>query len=384
MPAIASISLSTSLIGAGALAWVFTGRPLTANSDLNVPLNPLGINRSPYGEVIAMAMQGPIDIFFDAGMSGGASVPNRESQAAPSIKAELTPQTPHKTASLSLNVRLATLLNSLGEASETRSNPRAASEALKRYLRRQAEDKLSFAYQLDPAHYGNYNALHFFLTEPAIGTRPELTPSAAKLAEDTIQYCLRQDQDPRPALTAAAAATNILHLMFSDQYNATPKYTVGQMRQCLLVLDHCLARYACIAEGWTQSRQWELLSPLRIAECQERRQFIGKVRDAAEQTILRLEAGQKTEDIKTQDRRGEDRRLEKANIEHSTSNTERRTEEAKTTDERSCLSLFCSTLDVQRWMFDVRVAQDAPCADQRLCSCLLSSVLERSGLLSLS
>jgi|GEM_PF-787044 len=392
MPAIASISLSTSLIGAGALAWVFTGRPLTANADLDVPLNPLGINRSPYGEVIAMAMQGPIDIFFDAGMAGSASAPKRECLGAPEVKAQIKPQPPPTHPPASLSVRLGTLLISLGEASEARTNPKAASEGLKRYLRRQAEDKLRFAYQLDPAHYGNYNALHFFLTEPAIGTRPELTPSAAKLAEDTIQYCLRQDQDPRPALTAAAAATNILHLMFSDQHHPTPKYSLAQMRQCLLVLDHCLARYAGIANDWTESKQWELLSPLRIAECQERRHFIGKVRDAAEQTILRLEAGQKTEDIKTQDiktqdRREEDRRLETANIEHSTSNAERRTEEAKETDARPCPSLFCSTLDVHRWRFDVRVSQDAPCAAQRLCSCLAaqrSSVLERNGLLSLS
>jgi len=303
MPAITSISLSTSLIGAGALAWAFTGRPLIANSDLDVPFNPLGINRSPYGEVIAMAMQGPIDIFFDAGMSGGASSPKSEKRAAPEVKAEIKSQMPPNHATLSLSARLGTLLSSLDEASETRTNPKAASEGLKRYLRRQAEDKLRFAYQLDPAHYGNYNALHFFLTEPAIGTRPELTPSAAKLAEDTIQYCLRQDQDPRPALTAAAAATNILHLMFSDQLNESPKYTVAQMRQCLLVLDHCLDRYASVAEGWTQSRQWELLSPLRIAECQERRQFIGKVRDAAELTIRRLETGKKTEGSMTEDRR---------------------------------------------------------------------------------
>jgi len=48
------------------------------------------------------------------------------------------------------------------------------------------------------------------------------------------------------------------------------------------------------------------------------------------------------------------RRLEKANIERSTSNAQRRTEEAKETDERFCLSLFGSTLDVQRSMFDVR------------------------------
>ena len=34
---------------------------------------------------------------------------------------------------------------------------------------------------------------------------------------------------------------------------------------------------------------WDLLSPQRITECDERFNFICKIRDAAEETILRLE-----------------------------------------------------------------------------------------------
>jgi len=286
MSPLPSIVLSTGLIGAGALAWAFAGRPLTANPDLDVPLNPLGINRSPYGEVFAMAMQGPIDTFYDAGTSSAGPSHEHTTQAAPEEKPATTPEPEPP----SLNARLGSLLSSLDEACELRTNPNRASEALKRHLRRQAEDKLRFAYQLDPSHYGNYNSLHFFLTEPELGTRPELTPSAAKLAEDTIQYCLKQDDDPRPALTAAAAATNILHLMFSDQLNATPKYSPAQMRQCLSLLDHCLARFTSISLEWDQTKHWDLLSPQRIAECAERFQFIGKIRDAAEKTVLRIEA----------------------------------------------------------------------------------------------
>ena len=292
---IPSIVLSSGLIGAGALTWVITGRPLTANPNLDVPLNPLGINRSPYGEVFAMAMQGPIDTFYDAASSHGATAPETTSAAAP----ENPPATLPEKASPTLNARVGSLLSSLDEAFERRTNPKGDSEALKRHLRRQAEDKLRFAYQLDPSHYGNYNSLHFFLTEPAVGTRPELTPSAAKLAEDTIQYCLRQNEDPRPSLTAAAAATNILHLMFSDHLSDAPKYSPAQMRQCLILLDHCLARYTTISQAWDETKHWELLSPQRIAECNERCHFIGKIRDAAEITILRLEASAKTQHSNT-------------------------------------------------------------------------------------
>jgi hypothetical protein len=277
MSRLKSILFSSGLIGAGVLAAALAGRCLTANADLNAPLNPLGIRCSPYGEVIAMAMQGPIDTFFEAGMSLTPNTSTGKTEAG------------SNNTKLTLDERLGALLTELNKAGTQRTNPTPASPGLKRHLRRQAEDKLRFAYQLDPANYANYNALHFFLTEPQVGTRPELTPSAAKLAEDTIQYCLKQSTDPRPALTAAAASTNILHLMFNDQQSASPKFNLTHMRQYLAVLDHCITRYLSIAHDWDLAKNWDNLSPLRIAECNERLSFICKIRDAAAQTIHNLE-----------------------------------------------------------------------------------------------
>lgn len=284
-----SNAMTTALIGAGALAWAFAGRPLLADADLNSPPNPMGIKRSPYGEVFAMAMQGPIDQEFHAGMFGTSGHHHADGStcsdcAENAAKAAASPE------NASLRQRWVAMLDSLASASQERTNPKPAGEGLKRYLRRQAEDKLRFAYQLDPAHYANYNSLHFFITEPAVGTRPELTPSAAKLAQETIDYCLKQDNDPRPALTAAAAAGNVLDLMFSDRHNPSPRYTTAQMRQCLDLLGHCLARYDHISRQWEQSGNWNLLSPMRIAECHERHDFMTRIREAAEKTILRLEA----------------------------------------------------------------------------------------------
>lgn len=292
MPRIPSIAITSALIGSGVLAWAFAGRSLLANPDLSPPLNPLGINRSPYGEVFAMAMQGPIDTRFHAGFFGAAGHQHSNDEECKicakendAVKADLPPASSPN----SLQARWKGMITSLSKLPEVRTNPKAASQALKLHLRREAEDKLRFAYHLDPAHYANYNSLHFFLTEPSIGTRPELTPSAAKLAEDTIDYCLKQDHDPRPALTAAAACTNILHLMFTDQRNNPPKYTTAQMRQCLNLLDHAINRYITISNHWHESKNWDLLSPQRITECEDRFSFISKIRDAAEKTIIRLE-----------------------------------------------------------------------------------------------
>ncbi len=319
---IPSIAITTGLIGSGVLAWTFTARALVENPELDAPLNPLGINRSPYGEVFAMAMQSPIESFFHAGRgeanhqhapgeqcSEQCAEPDKKHEHDETCEhdhdshsADITPVKTKRAPSI--NARLVNLITSLNKVSELRTNPKPASEAHKRHLRREAENKLRFAYQLDPSHYANYNSLHFFLTEPQLGTRPQLTASAAQLAQETINYCLKQENDPRPALTAAAACTNLLHLMFEerikespnkapflmlDNRSTTPKYTNTQMRQCLDLLDHCLARYNTIAKQWDESKNWDLLSPMRITECEDRFHFISKIREAAEKTILRYE-----------------------------------------------------------------------------------------------
>jgi hypothetical protein len=165
-----------------------------------------------------------------------------------------------------------------------RTNPRPATEGHKFYLRRQVEDRLRFAYELDPSNYANYNSYHLFLTEPAVGTRPVLTERVLMLAGLTIDYSLREQSDPRPALTAASAAGNILELMFQHR----DQHGLDEMRQQLSLLDHALARHRELGIRWIESGDFQNLSPARQDEMLERLAFVTKVRDAAEATIRRL------------------------------------------------------------------------------------------------
>lgn len=276
--------LSIALIGCGVAGFVLASKPLLASKEADVPLNVLGINRSPYGEVFAMAMQGPIDTHFHATESNGHVCDEHCNHG----KAE------KKTAVASragVNDRLRGFIEGMDKGLTQRTNPRGASEAHKFYLRREIEDKLRFAYNLDPGHYGNYNAYHFFLTEPQLGTRPELTPHAAKLAEETINYCLRQRNDPRQALTAAAAAGNVIELMFNDRHinPEQPRFTTAQMKSVLQVMDQSIGLYATLANEWADKGLWTNLSELRIAETQERFDFVMKIRESHEKAIRRLE-----------------------------------------------------------------------------------------------
>ena len=276
--------LSIALIGCGVGGFVLASKPLLASKEAEVPLNVLGINRSPYGEVFAMAMQGPIDTHFHATESSGHICDENCGHAKPEEEA---PVASH----VSMNDSLRGFIEGMGEGLAERTNPRAASEAHKFYLRREIEDKLRFAYNLDPGHYGNYNAYHFFLTEPQLGTRTELTPHAAKLAQDTINYCLARREDPRQALPAAAAAGNVIELMFNDRHinPEQPRFTTAQMKNVLQVMDQSIGLYAALANEWAERGLWANLSELRLAETQERFDFVVKIRDSHEKAIRRLE-----------------------------------------------------------------------------------------------
>lgn len=281
--------ISISLIGLGVVGFVISSRPVLGNQEIDVPLNVLGINRSPYGEVFAMAMQGPIDNYWHAVESGGAAHSCDGCKKCEHQTQEKKKKIAGK-ADAPLDVRLRNFIEAMDEGVKTRTNARPASDAHKFHLRRGIEDKLRFAYNLDPSHYGNYNAYHFFLTEPQLGTRPELTPYAAKLAEDTINYCLSRRDDPRRALTAAAAAGNVLELMLNDRAmnSENSRYTTKQMLEVLKLMDHSIAVYQDVANQWTEQGLWANLSKMRLIEVEERLYFIKKVRESHGQSILRI------------------------------------------------------------------------------------------------
>jgi len=277
--------ISIALIGCGAAGFVIASRPLLSDKENDVPLNVLGINRSPYGEVFAMAMQGPIDSYFHATNARGHKCDDAATcqHIAHSQSQDLAGQ--------GINERVRHYIDGMDAGLVERTNPFSAGKAHKFYLRREIEDKLRFAYNLDPGQYGNYNAYHFFLTEPELGTRPELTPYAAKLADQTIRYCLSQRSDPRYALTAAAAAGNVIELMLNDrQINREhPLYTTAQMRDVLKVMDQSLGLYSHLANEWADKGLWENLSELRLTEVQQRLSFTVSIRDSHEQSIRLIE-----------------------------------------------------------------------------------------------
>ena len=304
-----SLWVTAALIVVGLGTTALLGSKLMNRDELDVPLNPCGVNRSPYGEVIAMAMQGPINTYVFAGIHGltpeELAAKRRELEKEdpdhPSLQApdcldgesctgcSLSTCTKNTSPAKGPLARMERLIGDMRIGQIQRTNSLPANAALQLHLKHQAEDKLFMAYRLDPSHYANYASLHFFLIE-GIGHRPELVSSAKDLAVETIDYCLSIDSDPRPALTAAAASTNILHLMF-EAHNLDPNgrhYSPDDMMAEIARLDKCIAHYHEIAEKWDKTGNWELISPRRMQDCHNHFEFIMSVRAAALTTIERI------------------------------------------------------------------------------------------------
>lgn len=283
---------SIALIGGGVAGFAVASKPLLKNDQIDVPLNILGINRSPYGEVFAMAMQESIDTYFHASTRSGARHTCSDPVNCQHPRHKESDSVSKSGNDAAVSDRLRSFIDAMGEGLVEPTNPKGATAGHKFFIRRGVEDKLRFAYNLDPSHYGNYNAYHFFLTEPELGTRPELTPTAAMLAEQTISYCLSKRDDPRAALTAAAASGNVIQLMLNDRqiHPNAPNFSVAQMRSILHVTDRALDLYASLSDEWAAKSLWQNLSPMRVAEISSRFKFILKVRESQDEAIRRLEA----------------------------------------------------------------------------------------------
>ncbi|HEX5791146.1 MAG TPA: hypothetical protein VFY13_08320 [Luteolibacter sp.] len=279
-----------SLFGLGVLLCTLTASPLQRVAELKTPPNPLGLKRSPYGEVVAMAMQGSIDTNFLISIYGVKLADPNSAQApsdTPAKRLQQVADNPGKPFARQLQ----SVLEEMRQGHEKRTNPVLASETLKRFLRRKAEDKLRLAYDLDPSHYANYNALHFFLAEH-ISTRPEMIPMAGSLAQDTIAYCMTRPEDPQALLTASAAYGNLLQLMFQKRADGTHQAGIHDMERCLAGLDHAIGLYLALSDRWLETGEWNRLSGQRVEECQERILYISRMREIAAETLLRIKKGQ--------------------------------------------------------------------------------------------
>lgn len=287
-----AIITTTAIAACGISLWYQAGSALASPGDYTYLPNPFGIKKSPYGQVLAMAIQAPVDADWTARYQ-------RASQSKAEKSEPPNGGTPDSTACcsssgcaegrhLGVSARPESLLARLDAAATERTNPRPPSSAHDFYLRNQVEKRLHFAWSLDPSNYGNYHSYHLFLSESSVGTQEVLGKDwiehGLKVARYTIDYGLAEQNDPRPALTAAAAAANSLELMMHKQHQRPD----AELRAMLSTLDLALGKHALLSNAWVESGAWANLSAMRQQEVSDRYTFLLKIRDANAAAIERL------------------------------------------------------------------------------------------------
>jgi len=273
---------STALVAVG--AWVWLSLALRDRGGLDMTPNIASIGMSPYGKTLALVVQGPIDAYWHVGEddhdheheAGEADCPEcaEKKQAEHQAQASEGP----------VLVRAKAFVEELTHCAQARNNPHGQTEAHKRYLRRQIENKLSSAYWLDPSNYANYNAYHLFLTESALGTREHSLADVLALCDQTRAYVEREKINPEPWLTAASALLAKMELVFLHR-NTMPEAR-ETMARSIDDMGFCLNRYVFLRDCQVAAQRWTEVSEPRREVMEQRHQMLDRLLEA-QKTILK-------------------------------------------------------------------------------------------------
>ena len=217
MSRIPSIAITTGLIGSGVLAWAFAGRPLVEQSRSRTRRSIRSASMAaPTARFSPWPCRDRSTPTSMASMAGGTGHQARRCRGMLRFL-----QAAKAASRRQRRIRFQNLLVSLEKATETRTNPKAASEAHKRYLRRQVEDKLRFAYQAR-SRRTTRTTTRCISSSPNRSSAPgrnsrlpprnsPRTPSNTASSRKTIPA--RPSPPPPPPPTSC-------ELMFNDQQNA--------------------------------------------------------------------------------------------------------------------------------------------------------------------
>jgi len=267
--------------------WVGGALTLKKKGRLSYDVNIATLKGSPYGKVLALAMQGPIGLYFHKGESHETS----RALGKPHVHAdgsichedhdhheEADHPTEHdeslKGKESPLHLRAKDQIKKMTAYAHRKTDGRPLTAAHEKFLQSENEDMLKLAYELDPSNYTNYNNYHLFLSVNDFGKHNMNQEAALALAQHTLDYCKRDDVDPASWLTAASAAYNVItyigwHL---------EKFTKEQILESLSEFDQCMEQYDKLLEE-SQKKGFQIPNA-RLEEMKERARFLKKLRKA--------------------------------------------------------------------------------------------------------
>lgn len=308
------ITGSSLLIGMG--LWVGLSVHFDSEDKLSYEPNPVTVKGSPYGKVLALAMQGPIDIYWHSGQShehaealnvehehqDGTSHSHADHahdhghdhphEPALEVASESTTDESRELAEKKhkpLHTRAKEKLKLMEATGHRKTDGSPISPAHRKYLQSVTEDKLVLAYELDPTNYTNYGNLHLFVATTTFGKSPADDNKAVALAEKTLVACKSDTTDPASWVTAMSAAYNIIYHI--GQYHEA--FTVVEAKASLKEFDDSFAKYEELLDDAVANGR--IVSVARLEELNERVRYMKKLRYAQGVYMKRMMATKMTD-----------------------------------------------------------------------------------------
>lgn len=249
------------VIGAG--LWLFNAKSLDEQGMLDYTPNVATVKGSPYGKILALAMQGPIDFYWHEGQSHADAHVHRAGEeghhdhssdgdsghSSDEGLADTRLAKMEARENLAWHVRAKEKVAELTAFTHRKTNGGRLTREHALYLQTATEDKLRFAYELDPSNYTNYGNYQLFLSNSNIGRALIDEDAHLKLSRKTLEFCKKDDRDPSSAITAATAAYDMAYYMAGKP----DKYDLSDVRSVLVELDASVQRYIGLFEGYSES-----------------------------------------------------------------------------------------------------------------------------------
>jgi hypothetical protein len=286
----------------GLALWTGMAQKFDSEDRLSYEPNVACVKGSPYGKIFALAMQGPIDFYWHEGKSHEHAEfladdhehdhhhehDHEHSQAYEyddghghneSYSENITGRdevAPSNVAEINIPVveKAQLTIKQMEANTHRKTNDEPLSLAHRQHLQGEIEDKLRFAYELDPTNYTNYGNYHLFLYTSSFGRATADEEAALSLAHHTYSVCMLDAVDPASSVTAASAAYNIISHIGRHHSN----YSISEAKESLENFDHCIDQYfnilsAALSEGL-------VIPQSRLAEMKERVSYLSKLRKA--------------------------------------------------------------------------------------------------------
>ena len=322
---------STLLLGVG--LWGGMAKKFDAENKLSHEPNVACIKGSPYGKVLALAMQGPIDFYWHKGKThedeiilsadqksghehdehcadgcddhgGHNHIGHNHGSQEQVQEQEQEQEQVHSSQEHAedcgcevhgadanrmlaaqrdpLHIRAKTQIKKMAAAAHRKTDGKPLSSAHQQYLQGVTEDKLRLAYELDPSNYTNYGNYHLFIATTTYGRSNGDEKAAIGLARRTLEFCKRDQADPASWVTAASAAYNVIYHIGKNH----DEYSISEAKASLAEFDHCIREYVKLSQ--VAIEQGRVLSQQRLEEMDARVKYLAKLRSAQGEYMKRV------------------------------------------------------------------------------------------------